>query len=60
MLVIMRWIAQTEMWHMLDRRGKFIEQFHDCNNFNCLFEELDKNIDNVYVISAERQTDARR
>ncbi len=49
--VIIRWVEGKNKWHMLDEHGMFIEEFHDCRNFNWWFPHPNYERDKRYVMT---------
>lgn len=52
--VILKWVEKKQLWYMINKAGRFIQEFFDCGNVHNFYHKLDKKQDNHYRVTIER------
>jgi hypothetical protein len=53
MRIRIHWNKDTEQWYMTTMRGRFIQEFYDCENFGRLFPKKSKFKSTTWKLKAE-------
>lgn len=53
----MKWNKRKELWYLVCRKARFIQEFFDCANVHSSFPDLNKQEDNLYKVVITKENE---
>jgi hypothetical protein len=58
-VVKMKWVRSDDKWHLITPNGHFLYDLFDCENMMRLFDNPDKDKEELFVIDAHRLSEGK-